>query len=74
MPFVILRKEGRSKKYTLVKTVNAVMNFLFVIFFIVLFPKFSNGLFGFQYDQKFGIGYVFIANLIASIFFNSIIW
>lgn len=68
MPFVILRKEGRSKKYTLVKTVNAVMNFLFVIFFIVLFPKFSNGLFGFHYDQKFGIGYVFIANLIASIF------
>lgn len=68
MPFVILRKEGRSKKYTLVKTVNAIMNFVFVIFFIVVFPKLSNGILTFHYSPKFGIGYVFVANLIASIF------
>lgn len=67
MPFVILRKEGKSKKYAMVKTLNAVVNFLFVIFFLVILPKFSNGILGFEYNQKFGIGYVFVANLIASI-------
>lgn len=67
MPFVILRKEGKSKKYALVKTVNAVVNFLFVIFFLVILPKLPHGILGFEYNHKFGIGYVFVANLIASI-------
>ncbi|WP_312299191.1 polysaccharide biosynthesis C-terminal domain-containing protein [Chryseobacterium sp.] len=67
MPFVILRKEGKSKRYAFVKTINAIVNFLFVIFFIVIFPMFENGILGFQYNKSFGIGYVFVANLIASI-------
>lgn len=67
MPFVILRKEGKAQKYAIVKTVNAIVNFIFVLFFLVLLPKISTGILGLHYNQKFGIGYVFVANLIASI-------
>ncbi len=67
MPFVILRKTGRPKKYALIKIINGIVNFLLVIFFIVILPKFgSQGIFGFSYDKTFGIGYVFVANLVAS--------
>lgn len=66
MPFVILRSDGKSKKYAIIKTINAFINFIFVIFFIVVLPKFSSGIMGLEYNPKFGIGYVFIANLIAS--------
>ena len=67
MPFVILRKTGRPKKFAIIKIINGVINFLLVVFFIVILPKLgSKGLFGFSYDKNFGIGYVFVANLVAS--------
>ena len=67
MPFVILRKTGRPKKFAMIKIINGVINFLLVVFFIVILPKLgSKGLFGFTYDKNFGIGYVFVANLVAS--------
>ncbi|MBF8457452.1 oligosaccharide flippase family protein [Kaistella sp. G5-32] len=67
MPFVILRKTGRPKKFAIIKIINGVINFILVVFFIVILPKLgSKGLFGFTYDKNFGIGYVFVANLVAS--------
>ncbi|WP_226063335.1 oligosaccharide flippase family protein [Kaistella polysaccharea] len=67
MPFVILRKTGRPKKFAIIKIINGIINFLLVVFFIVILPKLgSKGLFGFTYDKNFGIGYVFVANLVAS--------
>lgn len=67
MPFVILRKTGRPKKFAIIKIINGIINFLLVVFFIVILPKFgSKGFFGFTYDKTFGIGYVFVANLVAS--------
>lgn len=67
MPFVILRKTGRPKKYALIKIINGVINFLLVIFFIVLLPKLGDrGFLLFRYRPDFGIGYVFAANLAAS--------
>ncbi len=67
MPFVILRKTGRPKKFAIIKIINGIINFLLVVFFIVILPKFgSKGFFGFTYDKNFGIGYVFVANLVAS--------
>ena len=67
MPFVILRKTGRPKKFAIIKIINGVINFILVVFFIVILPKLGNkGLFGFAYDKNFGIGYVFVANLVAS--------
>ncbi|AZI67214.1 polysaccharide biosynthesis protein [Kaistella daneshvariae] len=67
MPFVILRKTGRPKKFALIKIINGVINFVLVVFFIVVMPKLGpNGIFGFSYNPHFGIGYVFVANLVAS--------
>lgn len=66
MPFVLLRKNEQPKKYAIIKTINGVVNFFLVIFFIVYLPKHPEGIFGIKYDPKFGIGYVFLANLIAS--------
>lgn len=66
MPFVLLRKNEQPKKYAIIKTINGVVNFFLVIFFIVYLPKHPDGVFGIKYDPKFGIGYVFLANLFAS--------
>jgi len=67
MPFVILRKTGRPKKFAIIKIINGVINFLLVLFFIVLLPRAGdNGIFGVHYNKEFGIGYVFVANLVAS--------
>ena len=67
MPFVILRKTGRPKKFALIKIINGVINFVLVVFFIVVMTKLGpNGIFGFSYNPDFGIGYVFVANLVAS--------
>ncbi|WP_103913048.1 oligosaccharide flippase family protein [Halpernia humi] len=67
MPFVILRKTGRPKKYAVIKIINGVINFLLVLFFLVLLPRLGNtGFLGLKYNASLGIGYVFIANLVAS--------
>ena len=67
MPFVILRKTGRPKKFALIKIINGVINFLLVLFFIVILPRLGeNGFLGIRYNKEFGIGYVFVANLVAS--------
>ena len=66
MPFVILRKQERPMKYAAVKIINGIIYFSLVIFFIVLLPKFPDGILGLKYSNEFGIGYVFLANLIAS--------
>ena len=67
MPFVILRKTGRPKKYAVIKIINGVINFLLVLFFLVLLPRLGNtGFLGLKYNASLGIGYVFIANLMAS--------
>jgi O-antigen/teichoic acid export membrane protein len=67
MPFVILRKAGRPRKFAFVKIINGIINFLLVIFFIVVLPRFGEkGILGFSYNKNFGIGYVFVANLAAS--------
>jgi O-antigen/teichoic acid export membrane protein len=67
MPFVILRKTGRPKKFAVIKIINGIINFLLVLLFIVILPRLGEqGLFGYTYNKEFGIGYVFVANLVAS--------
>ena len=66
MPFVLLRKNERPVKYASVKIANGIVNFLLVIFFLQILPRFPNGILGLKYSPEFGIGYVFVANLAAS--------
>lgn len=67
MPFVMLRKNERPLKYAGIRITNGIINFLLVVFFIIILPKYPNGILGLKYNPKFGIGYVFVANLVASV-------
>jgi len=66
MPFVMLRKNERPLKYAGIRITNGIINFLLVVFFIIILPRYPEGIFGLKYSPGFGIGYVFVANLVAS--------
>jgi O-antigen/teichoic acid export membrane protein len=71
IPFVKLRKENRAFYFALVKIANVSLNVLLNFCFIVLFPKLiRHGIFlpRWLYNPSFGVGYIFVSNLIASIF------
>lgn len=70
IPFVKLRKENKALRFALVKIANVAINISLNICFIVLFPKLIEK--GVQlplwlYNPAFGVGYIFVSNLIASI-------
>lgn len=67
IPSAILRLEGRAFLYTVSKVFGALVNYILVVFFIVWLPKMPNGFLGLHYNREFGVGYVFIANLVQSI-------
>ncbi len=70
LPFSKLRHEGRPKKFALIKISNILINVSLVIFFLhICKPAFENGENNFWsalYSPSIGIGYVFVAQLIAS--------
>lgn len=70
LPFSKLRHEGRPKKFALIKISNILINVSLVIFFLhVCKPAFENGeknIWSTLYSPSIGIGYVFVAQLIAS--------
>lgn len=67
IPSAILRLEGRPVRYMLSKVLGSIVYFGLVFFFLIILPKFPNGFLGLEYDKDFGIGYVFVANLVQSI-------
>lgn len=67
IPSAILRLEGRPILYTFSKVAGALVNYILVYFFIVILPKQPEGIFGLTYNHSFGVGYVFVANLVQSI-------
>lgn len=73
IPFAKLRADGRSIRYSLIKLVN-IMTFIgFNLLFIFVFPLIiKQGWFGAEYlvgwFREGWVGYVFISNLIASLF------
>ncbi|HWR32346.1 MAG TPA: oligosaccharide flippase family protein [Chitinophagaceae bacterium] len=70
MPFAKLRYEGRPRKFAAIKVLNILINVGLVIFFLVIckkaYERNSDSIFSSLYDPKIGLGYVIIANLIAS--------
>jgi len=68
MPFVMLRKREKAKRFVFVKIFCAIVNFSLLVFFIVILPKYGeSGILKLIYSKDFGIGYAFLANLIASL-------
>jgi O-antigen/teichoic acid export membrane protein len=70
LPFSKIRFEGRPRKFAFIKLANILINFALVIFFLLvckpLQEKGNDGLLASVYNPEIGIGYVFLAGLIAS--------
>ncbi len=69
IPFAYLRVLGKSKSYSLFKILNALIFGVFNVLFLVYLPEWTEeGKTISLYDPSLKEGYIFIANLIASIF------
>jgi O-antigen/teichoic acid export membrane protein len=70
IPFSKLRALGHSLKYAIIKISNVAINLGLNIFFIVFLPKWQEGnsFLEMLYIPNFQIGYIFISNLVASLF------
>lgn len=70
MPFSRLRHEGRPRKFAAIKVLSIFINIGLVIFFLVYckgqHEKGAENFFALIYDPSIDIGYVFIAQLVAS--------
>ena len=70
MPFAKLRYEGRPRKFAAIRIMNILINVGLVVFFLVVcknaYEDKTSNFFASLYDPKIGLGYVIIANLIAS--------
>src|SRR5688572_17222584 len=68
--FCKLRYTGRPRKFAAIKILNILINVGLVLFFLVVckndYEKNANTFFSVIYDPDIGLGYVIIANLIAS--------
>ncbi len=67
MPFARLRHQGRPIKFATIKIINILINVGLVVFFLVVCKNAKpDSFFGFLYNPSIGLGYVILANLIAS--------
>ncbi len=70
IPFAYLRFKKRPMRFALIKLVNIGLNIALNLFFILLCPwlwKHSPDMISWFYRPDFGIGYIFLSNLIASL-------
>jgi len=69
VPFARLRYEEKAWRFAGIRLFNIAVNIVLVLFFLVYCPAHAqhNAFIGELYQPHVGIGYVFIANLIASI-------
>lgn len=71
IPFARLRQEQRPVKYAVIKFLNIFIQVVLIFFFLVVCPRIQhhhpNSLLLAGYDPKMDVGYVFIANMIASV-------
>ena len=71
IPFAKLRAESRPIKYAFIKITNVAINLGLNVFFLAFLPKLaqdSNSIFSSIYLENFQIGYIFVSNVIASLF------
>ncbi|MFC4816386.1 MULTISPECIES: lipopolysaccharide biosynthesis protein [unclassified Flavobacterium] len=69
IPFSKLRAESKPMKYAIIKIANVGINFGLNIFFLMILPKLSkDNLLSTIYFENFQVGYIFVSNLLASLF------
>lgn len=70
IPFAYLRYQKRPIRFMSLKMTFIISNILFNLFFLLLCPwlqKISPGLIDWFYNAEYGIGYIFVANLLSNI-------
>jgi len=71
IPFARLRQENRAFRFAWIKIINVTVNIFFNFFFLLFCPWFLKEYPGTSietiYDPQIGVGYAFIANMIASL-------
>ena len=69
IPFARLREENRAVRYVVVRVASVAINIAGCIFFFELLPRLAGhgGAWAAIYDPSYGVGYVLVANLIASL-------
>lgn len=70
LPFAYLRYKKRPVRFATLKLINIALNIGLNLFFIVACPalwKSNPGLIAWFYNPAFGVGYIFLANLISSL-------
>lgn len=72
IPFAKLRSEGKPLKFSMFKLANIIVNFSLTVFFIqfckTAYDHHEQNFLASLYDPEIGIGYVFLATLIANVF------
>ncbi len=69
IPFAYLRYENKATKFALFKLLMIIVNIAANLFFLVLCPMLKNKC-GFDlpfYDENYGVGYIFVSNLISTL-------
>ncbi|MCI7575213.1 MAG: polysaccharide biosynthesis C-terminal domain-containing protein [Bacteroidales bacterium] len=68
IPFAYLRYKKRPMKFAVLKLLMIFLNIAFNIFFLVICPKVQDSaLVSWFYRPDYGVGYVFVANLISTL-------
>ncbi|MEY4593624.1 MAG: hypothetical protein RIQ47_34 [Bacteroidota bacterium] len=71
IPFARLRQQNKAIRFALIRLVNIVLNIGFNLFFLVGCPKWlaqnPDSWVASIYDPSYGVGYVFLSNLLASV-------
>ena len=67
IPFAYLRYKKRPLQFAALKLLFVGLNIAFNIFFLVICPKIQDwAIIGSWYDASYGVGYVFVANILAT--------
>lgn len=69
IPFARLRKDNRPLRFSAIKILNVLVTIITVLFFLKIAPDLTDKgikLPAWLYNREFGVGYVFLCNMIAS--------
>ena len=67
IPFAYLRYKKRPLQFAALKLLFVFLNIVLNLFFLVLCPKIQDwAIIGSWYDPSYGVGYVFVANILAT--------
>lgn len=71
IPFARLRQQNKALRFAMIRLINILLNIGFNLFFLVVCPKWialhPDSWMTSYYDPSHGVGYVFLANLLASL-------